>query len=83
MSHVICHIYVVICFLDQLVELVGRGSVINWATPSSLKTFKVSFLPIVTAELIKSTKMYFFYKYFKFNENLILGMTVNYVYVHH
>ena len=62
MSHVICQIYFVIYF-DQLVELVGRGSVINGASPSSLKTFKVSFLPFVTAKLIKSTKCIVFNKY--------------------
>ena len=59
MSHVICQIYFLIYF-DQLVDLVGSGSVINGASPSSLKTFKVSFLPFATAKLIKSTKMYCF-----------------------
>ena len=56
-SHVMCHMSRVTCHvshvtknqntLKKVVELVGQGSVINGATPSSFFSSSVSFLPAV------------------------------------
>ena len=54
MSYVTCHMSNVTFFLDKVLKLGVGGSVINGATPSSLKTFSVISLAITSNSLTRA-----------------------------